>query len=81
MILTILEIKQIAEFCGLIVSPIENNDDNETEIAIQDCPLQGVDDDGKVIHSKYICYFEEYPDEGVYPIGSANPTNHPTFNS
>lgn len=74
MTLTVYQIKQLAEFAGWIVQPESrfDSEDNETEITIEPCPEQGVkDDDGKILRPKHIAYFEEYPDEGVYPLNVA----------
>ena len=69
-ILTVEEIKDLAKFAGLIV---RNNhlseDERETEIAIGPCPAQGVQDDEEIIHCRHIAHFEEYPEEGVMPLG------------
>ena len=68
MILTAKEIKDLAEFAGFYVAA----DDNilETEYVIEKCSPKGVsDDDGIIRHYKHIAYLEEYPDEGVYPLG------------
>ncbi len=76
MTLTVSEIKQLAELAGFIIKEFPANtvfdeDEKQTEISIEPCPDIGVrDDDGSVIHCKYIAYFDEYPEEGVYPIGT-----------
>lgn len=69
--LTIAQIKDLAEFAGLRVSDEITDEDREIEITITPCPEKGVeDDDGSIIHCKHIAYLEEYPEEGVCPLGS-----------
>ena len=71
-ILTIAEIKDLAEFCGLVISPPSelDEDQNDTEICITPCPKEGLkDEDGKIYYSKNIAYFYEYPEEGSIPLG------------
>jgi hypothetical protein len=70
MTLAIEEIKHLAEFAGLRVHEM-TDEDKEFEITITPCPQQGVEgDNGVIIHSRHIAYFEEYPEEGVFPLGS-----------
>lgn len=72
-ILTIAEIKVLAEFCGLVLSEEckEDKDQEDTEIAIDDCPEGGLIDvdQAKVLHPAHVAYFYEYPDEGSMPLG------------
>lgn len=70
MTLNVLEIKSLAEFAGLIVKDQLDGDEAETKITISECPDKGVKDEesGKIIHSKHIAYFAEYPEEGVLPL-------------
>ena len=42
----------------------------EKEQKMVECPKQGVlDDDGKPTHYTHIAYFEEYLEEGSFPLG------------
>lgn len=73
MTLTIDEIKDLAQFCGLEVNGEITEEDAEVEITVTDCPKGGVkDDDDSIIHCRHIAYYEEYPDEGVMPLGELN---------
>jgi len=81
MTLTIEEIKDLAEFAGLRVNDDDVDSDNrDTEITVTKCPKQGVMDETKVIHCRHMAYFDEYPEEGVMPLGSPNaePCNVPS---
>lgn len=72
LILTVAEIKDLAECAGLVLdkSVSYEADELETEIVIMACPKEGVrDDDGKPTHYAHIAYFGEYPEEGSYPLG------------
>lgn len=73
MTLTIEEIRDLAEFVGLQLAEREiPADELETEIVIADCPEKGVHDEEqptKTLHCRHIAYIEEYPDEGVCPLG------------
>jgi hypothetical protein len=70
-ILTFEEIRDLALFCGMQVKHALDEDEKETEVAITKCPEQGIknEDDGSVIRCKHIAYYEEYPEEGVVPLG------------
>lgn len=75
MTLTIEEIRDLAQFCGLIVqepTASEREDECETEITVSAWPKGVWDEDQKcqVPPHKHIAYFEEYPEEGVVPLGS-----------
>jgi len=79
--LTQLEIRDLAKFCGMIVqepTPIEAEDEKETEVTITRWPAQwprdGVmGDDGFLVEPhKHIAYFAEYPEEGFMPLGMPN---------
>ena len=79
--LSIKEVRDLAELCGLIVSRDQSGqDEEETEVTIAPWPEGGVfeDDDStkKICAHKHIAYFEEYPEEGVMPIGSPNDGTH-----
>lgn len=65
--LTIKEIRYLAIFCGFLVNDYDKDEDYE--ITIEPCPEIGVSDDGEIIHTRYIAYFEDYPEEGVFPLG------------
>ena len=73
-ILTVAEIRQLANFAGLNVAPPDgkwDGDESEQEITVAPCPKGGVfdEDSNKWHHFKRIAYFTEYPEEGVYPLG------------
>lgn len=74
-VLTVEEIKQLAEFAGLKVEHFMPSDELETEIAITNCPTRGIKDpdNDSIMLYKHIAYFEEYPEEGVYPLGKPTP--------
>lgn len=68
--LTGKEIKDLAEAVGLVISPLDYEDELETEMTIIDCPASGVlDDDGKATHYQHVAYYSEYPEEGMCPLG------------
>ena len=71
--LTVAEIIDLA-ICagiGLATDVTYDSDELETEIVVMECPKQGVldDDDGKPTHYAHIAYFEEYLEEGSFPLG------------
>ena len=70
--LTVAEIIDLA-ICagiGLATDVTYDSDELETEIVVMECPKQGVlDDDGKPTHYTHIAYFDEYPEEGSFPLG------------
>ena len=71
--LTVAEIKDLAECAGLVLDKSVSYDDDELEtgIVVMECPKAGVrDDDGKPTHYAHIAYFDEYPEEGSYPLGA-----------
>lgn len=72
--LTIEEIKDLAGFCGLRVMEGDIDDENKlTEIVVTMCPKKGIQEtDGSIVHYKHMAYYEEYPEEGVCPLGSPN---------
>jgi|SRR6185295_11440425 len=76
--LTIDEIRDLAQFCGLVVqepTASEKVEERETEIKIAAWPKKGVWDEEQkcqVPPHKHIAYFDEYPEEGVLPLGSPN---------
>lgn len=70
--LTVAEIKDLAECAGIALAKDVAYDADElaTEIVVMECPKQGVlDDDGKNTHYAHIAFFDEYPEEGTYPLG------------
>ena len=69
MILTGKEIKDLAEFVGLIVDKPMDPDILETEVCIQKCPAEGVHDDDKPRHYRLIASLYEYPEEGCVGLG------------
>lgn len=71
--LTLSEIKNLAEFAGMIVDASGMSDDMDTEIVVEPCPKEGVADENGKNHRKYtghIAYFYDYPDEGCLPLGT-----------
>jgi hypothetical protein len=72
--LTAEEIRQLAQFCGMVVQPpttSEAEDERETQITIAPWPKKGVaGDDGMLPPRRHIAYLSEYPEEGCVPIGS-----------
>jgi len=72
-VLTIAEIKSLAQFCGLVLTneSILDQDQDDTEIAIDDCPESGLIDTDKLMVCRYahIAYFEELPEEGCMGLG------------
>lgn len=82
--LTVDQIKDLAEMAGLRVEGDITDDDRETEITVETCPPDGVDDEGTMRHYRHIAYYDEYPGEGVYPLGPEirpNARNEPTGSS
>lgn len=81
MTLTSEEIRDLAQFCGMVLSEPtaqEKEDERETEIVIAPWPTKGVmGDNGKLPPHKHIAYFDEYPEEGCVPLGS--PENMTTY--
>lgn len=78
--LTVAEIQELAEFAGIRVdrsrSPL---DDSEMEITIEPCPEEGIaEEDGSRGHYRHIAYYEDYPEEGAWPLGPHNDQAHPT---
>lgn len=76
--LTIEEIRDLAEYAGILVTPArqeDKEDERETEIAIAGWPEKGVWDEEQTCQvppHKHLAYFEEYPEEGCVPLGSPN---------
>lgn len=75
--LTIDEIRDLAQFAGMVIkgelTAAEKEDERETEITISMWPAKGVqDDDGQVPPYKHTACFAEYPEEGCIPLGSPN---------
>ena len=77
--LTGKEIKDLAEAVGLVIKPLDYEDELETEMTIIDCPASGVlDDDGKATHFQHVAYYSEYPEEGMCPLGDEVTANAAT---
>jgi hypothetical protein len=76
--LTIEEIRDLAEMCGLVVKAAtaeEKEDERETEIAITPWPAGGIKDENGEPYGqahKHLAFFEDYPEEGCVPLGSPN---------
>ena len=77
MILTIAEIKTLAQFAGLVLTEESrtDTDQDESEIAVTDCPEGGlIDTDAATVrHYAHVAYFYEYPDEGSVKLGAEVP--------
>lgn len=72
--LTIKEIKNLAEFAGLTVLDIDQ-DEAETEITVEPCGKEGLRD-GKLDKPRFyahIAWFTEYPEEGAAGLGPEIP--------
>ena len=73
MILTIAEIRELAQFAGLVLteSSVADTDCDETEIAVEDCPDGGLidPDDNLVCRYAHVAYFVDYPEEGSCGLG------------
>lgn len=79
LILTVAEIRDLAEFAGVMQHGVPlplDADELETEIVIGDCPKQGIDNDGEVEHYRHMAWYYEYPEEGVFPLGEKVPPNN-----
>lgn len=79
MILTIAEIKTLAQFAGLVLTDESrtDTDQDESEIAVTDCPEGGlIDTDAATVrHYVHVAYFYEYPDEGSVGLGDELPNS------
>ena len=77
MILTIAEIKTLAQFAGLVLTDecLADCDQDESEIAVTDCPEGGLIDTDAATVRRYahVAYFYEYPDEGSVGLGAEMP--------
>lgn len=70
LVLSVAEIRGLAGFAGLTIQEMHDPHDAGDEIAITDCPKEGVlDDDGKPTHHAHVAYFVECPEEGCCPLG------------
>lgn len=71
--LTIAEIMDLAQCAGLVLKEgcEPDADELQTEIVVMEGPKHGVrDDDGKTTHYAHVAYFDEYPEEGCFPLGA-----------
>jgi len=77
MILTIAEIKTLAQFCGLVLTDesLSDHEQDETELAVTECPEGGLIDTDAATVRRYarVAYFYEYPDEGSVGLGDELP--------
>ncbi len=73
MILTGLEIKELAEYAGFLInSDAFGEDDLESEYSISKCPEKGViNDDGKVEHYAHVVTCDGCDGNEVMPLGDA----------
>ena len=82
MILTIAEIKTLAQFCGLVLTDesLNDTDQDETEISVVDCPKCGLidADANKMCKYEHTAYFYEYPEEGCIGLGKETPPRRNT---
>ena len=69
-ILTVKQIFDLAEFAGI---PVDRNnydkDSLDTPIAIMECPEGMKWEEEPYAHYEYAAYYDEYPDEGMMPLG------------
>jgi hypothetical protein len=76
-ILTIAEIKDLAQFAGLVLTDKCKADtsEDESEIAVEDCPDGGLinTDAARVRRYAHVAYFADYPDEGASGLGPELP--------
>jgi len=77
MILTVIEIKTLAQFCGLVLTEECRTDhmEDESEIEVVDCPDGGIidTDTAMVLRYDHVARFHEYPEEGVCGLGPEIP--------
>ena len=77
MILTIAEIKTLAQFAGIKLTEdsLSDKDQDDTEITVTDCPEGGLIDTDAATVRRYahVAYFYEYPDEGSVGLGAEMP--------
>ena len=71
--LTVREIMDLAKYSGIDLD--ENNasdiDEMETIVCLCSCHPDGVkNEDGSIEHFNFVIYFEDYPEEGVIPLGN-----------
>ena len=73
MILTVEQIRQLAQFCGMIMkdrpNKLEREDERETPIAVAPSDGRGIRDGNKLLFYSHIAYYEEYPEEGAIGLG------------
>jgi hypothetical protein len=70
--LTVAEILDLARFAGIPIADGYklDEDEGEAEIAIVDCPTEGIlNDEGQREHTKYVAYFTDCPDDGSSSLG------------
>ena len=81
MILTIAEIRDLAQFAGLVLTNECKADtsEDESEIAVEDCPDGGLidTDAAKVCRYAHVAYFADYPEEGSHGLGPELPNARP----
>ena len=70
-ILTVREIKDLAELAGFVLNSSFEPDDEEmaTEISITTEPKDCMDEDGKTERYEHVAYFTECAEEGCMPLG------------
>lgn len=77
MILTIAEIRDLAQFAGLVLTDECKSDtsEDESEIAVEECPEGGLidTDAARVCRYAHVAYFANYPDEGSHGLGPELP--------
>ncbi len=75
-ILTGLEIKDLAEYAGFTIQPLEDVTESEVmaqEFSISKCPSQGVmNDNGILYHYNYIVQCDGCDDTECSPLGHPN---------
>ena len=79
MILTIAEIRDLAQFAGLVLTDECKADtsEDESEIAVEDCHDGGLidTDAAKVCRYAHVAYFADYPEEGSHGLGPELPNS------
>ncbi len=77
--LTQEQIKELAEFAGLVILAVPRDDFENDEFVICECPPEGIRNDGEpgdpgsVWFYDYIVYCEDCPEEGCMGLGPERP--------
>ena len=72
-VLTVAEIIDLARFAGVYIclDHLPEDDNTEDMIKITEAHPEGAldEDTGKRIKTRYIALYEDYPEEGCFPLG------------